>query len=108
MTGNEYQEKASKTALYPKEMGLYYVALGLTAESGEVANCIKKIIRDDNNVITQEKREQLKKELGDVLWYLSRICAELDLSMDDVMSANIEKLYSRMERGTLQGSGDER
>lgn len=108
MTGNEYQKKAAKTVLYPKELGLYYVTMGLAGEAGEISNVVKKILRDDNKNLTQEKKEILKKEIGDVMWYIARICSELNLNLDDVMEANIEKLYSRMDRGVLRGSGDNR
>ncbi len=108
MTGNEYQQKAEKTNLVKGELALYYAVLGLTGEAGEIANAVKKIIRDNNNQITKEKIQQLKKELGDVLWYIARICSELNLNLDDVMKENIEKLYSRMQRNALHGDGDNR
>ena len=108
MTGNEYQNLAKKTALYPREMGVYYTTLGLAGEAGEIANKVKKIIRDDKNVVTDARREDLKSEIGDVLWYCAMLAEELGLALDDVMAANIEKLASRQNRNKLGGEGDGR
>jgi NTP pyrophosphatase (non-canonical NTP hydrolase) len=77
-------------------------------EAGEVLGKVKKIFRDQNGVLTDETRDALKKELGDVLWYLAQLSTELELSLDDIAEANIEKLLGRLERGTLHGSGDNR
>jgi len=110
MTFDEYQKLSRKTALYPKEnhSNLIYPVLGLTGESGEVAEKIKKILRDKNWVIEPEDKESIAKELGDVLWYAAQIATELELSMSDIADKNINKLYSRLERGALGGSGDNR
>ena len=109
MDFKEYQEKSRKTAIYPKIGENYvYPALGLGDEAGEVLGNIKKIFRDKNGILDDETREEIKKELGDVLWYLTQLSTELEISLDDVAQANIEKLYSRLERGTLQGNGDNR
>ncbi len=75
---------------------------------GEVAEKIKKVIRDDNFEITEERRETLKKEIGDVLWYMAQLCTELDLSLEEVARLNIDKLQSRKKRDVLHGDGDER
>ena len=85
-----------------------YPILGLAGEAGEVANKISKIFRDDGSAITDEKRREVEKELGDVLWYVSQLATELGLSLDKVVSANIENLFFRKERGTLHGAGDNR
>ena len=109
MTLNEYQEKSRKTAKYPDAgKNFIYPTLGLAGEAGEVAEKVKKIIRDEGGAVSNEKREEIKKELGDVLWYVAQIATELGISLDDVAEANIEKLYSRLERGVLGGSGDNR
>lgn len=109
MDFNEYQEKSKETALYPKIGESYvYPALGLGNEAGEVLGKIKKIFRDKNGVLDDETRGAIKKELGDVLWYLSQLCTELGLSLDEVASGNIENLQGRKERGTLHGDGDNR
>lgn len=109
MNFEEYQKKSRVTAKYPNAGKNYvYPTLGLAGESGEVAEKIKKVIRDKSGVVDEETREMIKKELGDVLWYVSQIATELGLDLDDIAEHNIEKLYSRMERGKLSGSGDER
>jgi len=109
MDFKEYQEKSRKTALYPnKDNNFIYPTLGLAGEAGEVSEKIKKVIRDKGGVIDDETRELIKKELGDVLWYVSQLATELELSLDDVAEHNIEKLYSRMERNVLHGDGDNR
>lgn len=109
MTFDAFQESAGKTAIYPgRGKNLIYPVLGLAGESGEVAEKVKKIIRDDGGEVTTEKREQIAKELGDVLWYVAAICHELRLSMGAVAAGNLVKLASRQQRGTLTGSGDNR
>lgn len=109
MEFNEYQKKAKETAIYPKVGESYiYPVLGLCGEAGEVAEKIKKIFRDDNGVLTEEKKGIIKKELGDVLWYLSQVATELGLSLDEVALFNLEKLLSRKERGRITGDGDNR
>ena len=110
MTLNEYQDKANQTAIYPGKgtvMGLVYTALGL-GESGEVQGKVKKILRDDNMTITEEKRQAIKKELGDQLWYIAMTAEELGLSLGDIAKSNIEKLSDRKNRNVLTGSGDNR
>lgn len=87
---------------------IVYPTLGLANEAGEVAGKIKKIFRDKGGVIGDEEREALKGELGDVLWYLAQICTELGLTLEEVASANLQKLASRQQRGTLYGEGDAR
>lgn len=109
MNFEEYQTKSRKTALYP-DLGnnFVYPTLGLAGEAGEAADKIKKVIRDDGGVINEKKRIEMVKELGDVLWYLAQLATELDLKLDDIAEKNIEKLYSRLERGKIHGSGDNR
>ncbi len=109
MNFTEYQTKSRKTAKYPS-IGhpVIYPTLGLTNEAGEVAGKIKKIFRDKAGLIGETELENLKSELGDVLWYLAQVCTELDLSLDQVAEHNIEKLYSRLERGKISGDGDNR
>jgi NTP pyrophosphatase (non-canonical NTP hydrolase) len=82
--------------------------LGLVGETGEIAEKFKKIYRDKNGIFSDEDKKEMVKELGDVLWYLSVVCTYLDISLQDVADLNIEKLKSRMDRGKLQGSGDNR
>ncbi len=109
MTFEDYQAKARTTAIYPNIGSNHlYPTLGLVSEAGEVAGKIKKIMRDDGGVLSDEKRENLVGELGDVLWYAAQLATELGISLEDVAAKNLEKLLSRKERGTLQGSGDNR
>lgn len=109
MEFKEYQEKAWSTAIYPnKTNNIYYPTLGLAGETGEVCEKIKKIMRDDNGVVSPEKKELLKKELGDIMWYIAALSTELGIEMDDVAKTNIDKLFSRKERDKLHGSGDNR
>lgn len=109
MTFEDYQTKARSTAIYPDiDNNFIYPTLGLSGEAGEVSEKIKKVMRDGKGVITEPVRQEIKKELGDVLWYVANLAKELGLSMDDIAQSNIEKLLSRKERGVLQGSGDNR
>lgn len=109
MTFDEYQEKTKETAIYPSVGERFvYPTLGLLGEAGEVAEKVKKIFRDEGGVVTPEKREEIKKEMGDVLWYLSQLAAELGLSLKEIAADNVKKLESRKIRGTLNGNGDNR
>ncbi|MGI9556048.1 MAG: nucleoside triphosphate pyrophosphohydrolase family protein [Cyanophyceae cyanobacterium] len=106
MDFNEYQALARSTAIYPKEHRVVYPALGLAGESGEVAEKIKKMLRD--SIPEQDVKEALVKELGDVLWYVANLAHDLSITLDDIAMANVSKLLDRSERGVLQGSGDNR
>ena len=109
MDFNEYQKESRKTAVYPNIGKNYiYPTLGLAGESGEVAEKIKKVSRDKKGKIDGETREAIKKELGDVLWYLAQIATELKLSLEDIAKTNLEKLYSRLKRNKIKGEGDNR
>jgi NTP pyrophosphatase (non-canonical NTP hydrolase) len=104
-----YQTESRKTAQdVACHHPIAYPTLGLVNEAGEFAGKIKKIFRDKNGVISPQDRQALKGELGDVLWYLTQLCTELDLTLEEVAEHNIEKLFSRLERGTISGDGDER
>lgn len=108
MTFSEYQEQSQKTAIYPnKGNNLYYPALGL-GEVGEIQNQIKKVYRDDDGILTETRKEDIFKECGDVLWYLAALCNECGFTLEQVAKYNLEKLQKRQEKGTLQGSGDNR
>ena len=109
MNFTDYQTKSRGTAKYPViGHGVIYPALGLVNEAGEVAGKIKKVFRDKDGEINAETREALKAELGDVLWYISQVATELDLSLDEIAEANIAKLLDRLERGKIKGDGDNR
>ena len=104
-----YQKKARKTALYPNlGSNAVYPTLGLVGEAGEVAEKVKKVIRDKNGIFDDESKNGIMKELGDVLWYLSNLCTEFNFNLDEVALKNIEKLKSRKIKGTISGSGDDR
>jgi NTP pyrophosphatase (non-canonical NTP hydrolase) len=126
---NTYQRIATKSAIYPGQgtpLGLAYVALKLNGEAGEFAEHVGKAMRDDGLItidflsqdktnaaihfepLTPERRALIIKEIGDVLWYLSAACNELNISLSEAASTNLEKLCDRSERDALRGSGDER
>ncbi len=107
----EYQRLSQARAIYPdagKGTNIYYPTLGLCGEAGEVAEKIKKILRDKEGKPSDGDILAIMKELGDVMWYIAAICRELRVSMDDVAQMNIKKLNDRHDRGTLHGSGDDR
>lgn len=106
---NEYQNRAKQTNLEVMiGKKFVYSTLGLASEAGELAGKVKKIFRDNNGNVDDEVREKIKSELGDVLWYVAQVATDFGLSLGDIGEQNIEKLASRMERGTLHGDGDNR
>ncbi len=106
---DDYHARAAATAIYPnKGNNLVYALLGLCGESGELAEKMKKVIRDKSGVLDHETREAMIKELGDVLWYVSAAAFELGATLEDVATTNLIKLAGRKRAGTLGGSGDER
>ena len=107
MNFNDYQDQANDTAIYPNESRLVYPALGLTGEAGEVADKIKKIIRDKRTLDVQERIE-IAKEVGDVLWYVAAMARDLGVDMDTMARMNLEKLRDRAKRDVIGGSGDSR
>ena len=107
-TFDEFQAAAVKTAIYPEETKVLYPALGLAGEAGEVANKVKKIIRDDDLVITNERQAQVAAEIGGVLWYCAALANDLQLNLGDIARENIVILASRQKRGMLKGDGDNR
>lgn len=110
LTLDAYQDGALETAVFPEIGGerCLYPALGLANEAGEVLGKIKKLYRDREGQVTPEFRGVVKKELGDVLWYVAVLADAFDLRISDVAEANLEKLADRARRGTIRGSGDER
>jgi len=109
MEFNEYQKFARTTAIYPNiGNNLWYPALGLSGESGEVAEKIKKLYRDDKGIVSENKKVEVCKELGDCLWYIASIASELNLTLDDVAEINVLKLSKRVVDNTVHGSGDNR
>ena len=111
LTLDDYQAGAISTAVYPgrgEVMGKVYCGLKMNGEAGEVAEKLGKILRDDEGVITPERRESLMKAMGDVLWYVAALAGELGYDLSEVAQANLDKLQGRKQRGTLKGSGDDR
>lgn len=111
MEFSNYQNQAKRTAVYPKQTlidNMLYLTLGLVGESGEVANATKKLIRDDQGNLTEDREKQLIDEMGDVLWYLAMLCYELDTTLETVALRNLAKLRKRQRENTLHGSGDHR
>jgi NTP pyrophosphatase (non-canonical NTP hydrolase) len=105
---SDYQDRSRRTAQYPRDAWLAYPSLGLVGEAGEVAEHVKKAIRDDGGTVSDERREALAMELGDVLWYVAQLASELGLELEEIAQENLEKLSSRQQRGVLSGSGDNR
>lgn len=99
-----YQSEARTTAIYPKEAAITYPLLGLIGEVGEFANKYKKVIRDGREF----SQDDMVSELGDILWYISNLCTDADISLNHVAISNLRKLGDRAERGVLSGSGDQR
>lgn len=113
MNFNDYQTQARQTAVYPdKGNNFIYPTLGLVDEAGEVAGKVKKFIRDQHKYtpgeLNEADRTELLKEMGDVLWYVANLTAELGCDLNTVAQLNVDKLTSRAKRGTIGGSGDNR
>ncbi|MCU0653587.1 MAG: nucleoside triphosphate pyrophosphohydrolase family protein [Candidatus Pacebacteria bacterium] len=109
MDFNAYQKQARATAMYNGAgKNFAYPALGLCGEAGEVAEKVKRIVRDGRREATAEEVEAISKELGDVLWYIANVASEFGLDLDVIARQNLEKLASRKDRGVLHGSGDNR
>ena len=108
MTLDQYQEEALKTAIYPEDKKIIYPTLGLTGEAGEVAEKVKKVIRDNNQEFTDEKKRQIALEISDVLWYCAALSHDLGYTLGEIGQMNVDKLASRQQRNKIGGSGDER
>lgn len=110
MNFDEYQEQAATTALFTGDdfMDLLHWTLGVGGEAGEITEKIKKIVRDKHGQLDNSDKEDLMKEVGDVLWYLAVLSRHLGYDFSEVAQANLDKLKSRQERNKLGGSGDNR
>jgi len=109
ITATEYQNKAAETAIFPKEKALEYLTLGLAGEAGEIANKVKKLIRDGaDREEYHAKLNAIGHELGDVLWYCAMLAKEVEMNLGRIMEDNLEKLADRKARNRLQGDGDNR
>lgn len=108
MTLNEYQQAALRTAIYPQDMTIVYPTLGLAGEAGEVADKVKKTIRDFSGEFSADRSREIALELGDVLWYAAALARDLGFTLDEVAGMNIDKLAARSSRGVIHGEGDHR
>lgn len=114
MDFNDYQKKALLTDVFDNNdrgittQAFFSKLLGLVGETGEIAEKFKKIYRDNNGVITTDQKEDMKKELGDVMWYIAVLSDYLGIELQDIAEMNIDKLQSRKSRGKVGGSGDNR
>ena len=109
---DEYQEKAARSDTFEKcelrDVGFIEKVMGLAGEAGEAVDKFKKILRDKGGEISNDDRESIVKELGDVLWYVASIARYMDVPLSEVAAKNITKLDGRLQRGTVHGEGDER
>lgn len=106
LTLNQYQKMALETAIYPQP--IIYPTLGLTGEAGEVSDKVKKVLRDNNSIFTEDKKTEIAKEIGDVLWYCATLSHDIGYTLEEIAQMNYDKLHSRQLRGKLHGSGDNR
>lgn len=111
-TIEDYEGLVAETAIYPREIPMLYVACGIAGEAGEVADKVKKLMRDKNlmetKAIVTEDKLALAKEVGDVMWYVTAAAKDLGYTLQEIMQMNADKLLKRKATGTLQGSGDNR
>lgn len=108
MTLNEYQVLALETANYPTDRKIIYPTLGLAGEAGEVADKVKKVIRDNNGEFTEQIKLEIAKEIGDVMWYCATLSYDFGFNLEMIAEMNYAKLKSRKERGVISGDGDNR
>lgn len=108
MTVNDYQKAAMSTAIYPKDSEVAYLALAMCGEAGELADKVKKVIRDHNGVYADDLRRAIAEELGDVMWYAANLADAIGYDLEGVCKMNIEKIESRRQRGKIHGEGDHR
>lgn len=106
MTLNEYQALAMETAIYPSP--IIYPALEICGDAGEIADKVKKVMRDENGAFTLANKYEIAKEVGDVLWGIANIAHDLGYSLEEIAQMNYDKLKSRQLRGKLGGNGDNR
>ena len=101
---NEYHQFVVGMKVYPEKHAIVYPTLGMMGEAGEASEKVKKWLRGDRDL----DKEDLLKEIGDVMWYITSLADDLGYTLQDVIDANVTKLTSRKERGVLKGSGDNR
>jgi NTP pyrophosphatase (non-canonical NTP hydrolase) len=106
---NEYQKLALRTAApKTKKNEIFHLVLGLVGEAGEIAEKYKKLVRDKASDESQVDKEDMKKELGDVLWYIAVLAEYLEIPFEEIADKNIAKMADRQKRDKIKGSGDNR
>ena len=108
MTLNDYQKEALSTAVYGSGSKIIYPTLGLAGEAGEVADKVKKVLRDNDGNFDEWRKIQIAAEIGDVLWYIAALTNDLGYTLEDIAKLNLCKLKSRRENNTIHGEGDNR
>ncbi len=110
MTLDEYQKQALTTVIATNSefRDMLHWVLGINGEAGEIAEKVKKIIRDKGGEVSEQDKLDMAKEVGDVLWYLAVFAHHLGIPLETIAQQNLDKLQSRKARGVLQGSGDNR
>ena len=108
MTLNDYQKEALSTAVYGSGSKIIYPTLGLAGEAGEVADKVKKVLRDNNGEFDEWRKIQIAAEIGDVLWYIAALTNDLGYTLKDIAKLNIGKLSQRRANNTIHGEGDNR
>ena len=109
LTLTEYSSLALETAVYPNRgANVPYAVLGLVGEAGEVADKVKKVMRDRDGCYDADAKTQIAKELGDVMWYAAALADELGYSLEEIARMNLRKLADRRARNVIHGSGDDR
>ena len=103
-----YSKKAAEMSIQGYENKLFVYIMGLSGEAGEVSEKFKKLYRDAGGNMTDTFKEEVRKELGDVLWYVNALGAELGFSLEEIAQGNLDKISSRRARNVQQGSGDNR
>lgn len=105
---NEYQKKAFSNVIFPNNSSIVYPTLGLNGEAGEVAEKVKKVLRNKKGIFSDKDRKDIALELGDCLWYVSAIAKGINMTLEQIALLNINKINSRMVRDKLKGNGDKR
>jgi NTP pyrophosphatase (non-canonical NTP hydrolase) len=108
MNLNDYFDSAISTAIFPEDIGIIYCALALNGEAGEIAEKVKKVIRDKNGLYSEEDRKAIALEIGDLLWYCANLANQFGYDLEEIAKLNMDKLQSRKTRNVLSGSGDNR
>lgn len=110
MNFTEYQDDVQELAI-TKLTGIHevmYSTLGILGEAGEISEKIKKIVRDKHGIISEEDKQLLGKETGDVLFYIAKFLSDIGLDFETIAMENIQKCRDRETRGVVSGSGDNR